>query len=135
MAAVTASHAVATTNRIYVANSGDNTVSVIAGASASPAQFVAVTPCRLYDTRPQYGGRGPIPGGTSETFTLPQLSQSKGCADLSSAVAYSLNVAVVPHGYLGYLTMWPTGEDQPLVATLNSLDGRIKANAAIRSEE
>ena len=27
--------------------------------------------------------------------------------------------------------MWPTGEDQPLVSTLNSLDGRIKANAAI----
>jgi YVTN family beta-propeller protein len=119
------------TSRIYVANFGDNTVSVIAGASASPAQFVAVTPCRLYDTRPQYGGSGPIPGGTSETFNLPQLAQSKGCADLSLAVAYSLNVAVVPHGYLGYLTMWPTGEDQPLVATLNSLDGRIKANAAI----
>jgi YVTN family beta-propeller protein len=119
------------TNRIYVANSGDNTVSVIAGASSSPAQFVAVTPCRLYDTRPQYGGSGPIPGGTVQTFNLPQLAQSKGCADLSSAVAYSLNVAVVPHGSLAYLTMWPTGEDQPLVATLNSLDGRIKANAAI----
>jgi YVTN family beta-propeller protein len=120
------------TNRIYVANYFDSTVSVIAGADSTAAQFVAVTPCRLYDTRPQYGGSGPIPGGTSETFNLPQLAQSKGCADLSTAVAYSLNVAVVPHGgYLGYLTMWPTGEDQPLVATLNSLDGRIKANAAI----
>ena len=121
----------AVTNRIYVSNFTSGTVSVIAGASSSPAQFVAVTPCRLYDTRPQYGGSGPIPGGTSQTFNLPQLAQLKGCADLSSAVAYSLNVAVVPHGYLGYLTMWPTGEDQPVVATLNSLDGRIKANAAI----
>src|ERR1039458_7323950 len=55
-------------------------------------QFVPVTPCRLYDTRPQYGGSGPIPGGTFETFNLPQLAQSKGCADLSSAVAYSLHV-------------------------------------------
>jgi YVTN family beta-propeller protein len=123
------------TNRAYVSNYGSNNVSVIAGASAVPAQFVAVTPCRLYDTRPQYGGSGPISGGTSETFNLPQLAQSKGCADLSTAVAYSLNVAVVPypypHGSLSYLTMWPTGEVQPLVATLNSLDGRIKANAAI----
>ena len=119
------------TDRIYVANSGASTVSVIAGANASPAQFVAVPPCRLYDSRLQYGGSGPIPAGTTKTFNLPQLAQSKSCANLSSAVAYSLNVAVVPHGSLGYLTMWPTGEDQPLVATLNSLDGRIKANAAI----
>ena len=32
---------------------------------------------------------------------------------------------------VGYLTIWPTGEGQPTVSTLNSLDGRIKANAAI----
>ena len=119
------------TNRIYVANYFDDTVSVIAGANPSAAQFVTVTPCRLYDTRPQYGGSGPISGGTSRTFNLPQLAQSKGCANLSTASAYSLNVAVVPHGSLSYLTMWPTSEEQPLVATLNSLDGRIKANAAI----
>ena len=35
------------------------------------------------------------------------------------------------HGPLGYLTIWPTGENQPVVSTMNSLDGRIKANAAI----
>jgi hypothetical protein len=32
---------------------------------------------------------------------------------------------------LGYLTVWPTGQSQPLTSTLNSPDGRIKANAAI----
>ena len=42
-----------------------------------------------------------------------------------------MNVSVVPDGPLGYLTVWPAGENRPLVATLNSLDGRIKANAAI----
>ena len=31
-----------------------------------PVQFVTVTPCRLVDTRTQYGGSGPIQGGTSE---------------------------------------------------------------------
>jgi len=46
-------------------------------------------------------------------------------------VAYSLNVTVVPTGSLGYLTIWPTGQGQPLVSTLNSIDGRVKANAAI----
>jgi hypothetical protein len=39
-------------------------------------------------------------------------------------------VTVVPHGILGFLTIFPTGQAQPAVSTLNSLDGRIKANAA-----
>jgi hypothetical protein len=96
-------------------------------------QFIPMTPCRLLDTRPQYGGGGPIQGGTSQAFNLQQLAQSANpsCGSLSSAAAYSLNVSVVPQGYLGYLTVWPDGLTRPLTATLNSLDGRIKANAAI----
>ncbi|HUI84586.1 MAG TPA: Ig domain-containing protein [Candidatus Binatia bacterium] len=42
-----------------------------------------------------------------------------------------LNVTVVPAHKLGYLTVWPTGSPQPMVSTLNSLDGRIKAVAAV----
>src|SRR5208283_1311327 len=38
---------------------------------------------------------------------------------------------VVPAGYLGFLTTWPTGEAQPLVSTLNSWTGKIVANAAL----
>src|ERR1019366_9336580 len=91
-------------------------------------QFVAVTPCRLVDTRPEHGGSGPIPGGTFQNFPIPQEG---GCNIPTSAAAYSLNVTVVPQGQLAYLTIWPTGENQPLVSILNSLDGRIKANAAI----
>jgi len=37
----------------------------------------------------------------------------------------------VPPGPLDYMTVWPSGAAQPLVSTLNSVDGRIKANAAI----
>lgn len=46
-------------------------------------------------------------------------------------MTYSLNVTVVPQGPLGYLTIWPEGEGQPDVSTMNSPDGRIKANAAV----
>ncbi len=88
-------------------------------------QFVAATPCRLIDTRLT---GGPIQGGTSQSFTIPQLG---GCNIPTTAAAYSLNVSVVPQGPLGFLTIWPTGEVRPIVATLNSLDGRIKADAAI----
>ena len=112
------------TNKVYVPDQNDE-VWIFAGASASALQFVAVTPCRLVDTR---NGKSPIPGGTSRTFNIPQLG---GCGIPSSAAAYSLNVTAVPPGPLGYLTIWPTGEDQPPVSTMNSTDGRVKANAAI----
>src|ERR1019366_765269 len=74
------------------------------------------------------GGSGPIQGGTFQSFPIPLEG---GCNIPTSAAAYSLNVSVVPQGLLGYLTIWPAGEGRPLVAPLNSLDGRIKADAAI----
>jgi len=99
----------------------------LAGAAAgqNPLRLKTVTPCRLVDTR--LSG-GPIQGGTAENFDISQLG---GCNIPATAAGYSLNVTVVPKGPLGYLTIWPTGQNQPLVSTLNSLDGRIKANAAI----
>jgi probable HAF family extracellular repeat protein len=94
--------------------------------AGSPAlQFVPVTPCRLVDTRIT---GGPIQGGGSRNFSVPQLG---GCDISSSAAAFSLNVTAVPHGPLGYLTIWPAGESQPTTSLLNSTDGRTKANAAI----
>jgi hypothetical protein len=81
------------------------------------------------DTRGPKGpfGAPPISGGTSRDFAIP----NSVCGIPPTAAAYSLNVTVVPSGMLGYLTVWPSGEYQPIVSTLNSYDGRIKANAAI----
>jgi uncharacterized repeat protein (TIGR03803 family) len=92
-------------------------------------QFVPLpSPCRAVDTRPEHGGGGPIQGRTFQSFAI---SGAGTCGTLTSAAAYSMNVSVVPNGPLSYLTVWPSGQTQPLVSTLNSLDGRIKANAAI----
>ena len=88
-------------------------------------QFSSVTPCRLIDTRQT---NDPIQGGTTRSFTIPQLG---GCNIPTSASAYSLNVTVVPHGSLGYLTVWPAGLAQPITSTMNSRDGRTKASAVI----
>jgi hypothetical protein len=115
----------AATDSAFVPNAGDNTVSVISAGPITALQFIPVTPCRLIDTR--HNG-DPLQGGISQNFPLTQLG---GCGIPDSAAAYALNVTVVPHGYLGYLTIWPTGQDQPPVSTMNSPDGRTKANAAI----
>ena len=42
-----------------------------------------------------------------------------------------LNATVVPPGALNYLTLWPDGETQPNVSTLNADDGAITSNMAI----
>ena len=114
------------TNRLYVANYNDNTIAVVQGANASAMQWYTVAPCRVFDTRPPTG-KGPITGGATQHIFIPQ----QPCNTPATAAAYSLSVTVVPRGSLGYLTIWPTGEPQPLVSTMNSYDGRVKANAAI----
>jgi hypothetical protein len=95
---------------------------------AGSLQFVPVTPCRIVDTRNPTGAFGgpELAGSATRTFDVPKSS----CGIPTAAVAYSLNVTVVPVASLGYLTIWPAGQTQPVVSTLNS-DGRVKANATI----
>jgi len=126
------------TNRVYVpnfcgsdpsCNTSNGTVSVIDGTPPTALQFVPLpSPCRAVDTRPERGGGGPIQGGIPQNFPI---SGAGSCGILTSAAAYSMNVSAVPNGPLGYLTVWPAGQPRPLASTLNSLDGRIKAHAAI----
>jgi hypothetical protein len=80
------------------------------------------------DTRNPNGpfGGPELIAGTQRDFTIANSS----CGIPSSAAAFALNLTVVPDVGLGYLSIWPSGETQPLVSTLNS-DGRTKANAAI----
>ncbi len=91
--------------------------------------FVPITPCRIADTRTAQGpfGAPSIAANNSREFIIPNSS----CNIPASAQAYALNVTAVPQGPLFYITVWPTGQTQPLVSTLNSDDGRVKANAAI----
>jgi hypothetical protein len=65
--------------------------------------------------------------GSTRSFEVPQSA----CGIPATAKAYAMNVTAVPSGPLGYLTTWPAGGTQPLVSTLNSLDGAIASNAAI----
>jgi hypothetical protein len=92
-------------------------------------QFVPVTPCRVADTRNAAGpfGGPTLGGGSARSFAVPQSA----CNIPATAAAYSLNVTVLPEGTLSYLTLWPTGQSQPLVSTLNSFAGDVVANAAI----
>ncbi len=112
-----------------VGSTTSSTWSFTTGVPAVGLRFVPVTPCRAVDTR---GADGPftgptMPGDSSRSFAIPQ----SGCGIPATALAYSLNVTVLPEGYLGFLTLWPTGQPQAGVSTLNSWQGIVVANAAI----
>ncbi len=108
-----------------------------AAAITGQIPLVAVTPCRLVDTRPEYAGgifNGPFgqpglgnPNPATRDIPIP-LGQ---CGIPASAKAYSLNITVVPGGPLQYLTAYPTGSPRPNVSTLNAFQGQIIANAAV----
>ncbi len=79
-------------------------------------------PCRVIDTRK---GNGAFSGELTVNVV------DSVCAPPSTAQAYVFNATVVPIGSLGYLTLWPDTETQPLVSTLNAVDGAITSNMAI----
>jgi Chaperone of endosialidase len=97
----------------------------------SALNFVAITPCRVVDTRNVVGSLGGPSLQAATPRNFPILSAS--CGIPANAAAYSLNVTVVPAGFLGYLTIWPAGSTQPLASTINSYLGVVVANAAIVS--
>jgi hypothetical protein len=63
--------------------------------------------------------------------TLGVAVESSSCAPSSTAQAYVLNATVVPTNSLGYLTLFPAGQTQPVVSTLNAVDGAVTSNMAI----
>jgi hypothetical protein len=94
----------------------------------TPLVFNTVTPCRVADTRNAVGPfGGPIMAANStRSFPIP----GSACGIPTTATAYAFNITVVPTSTLQYLTLWPDGEAQPVVSTLNSNNGQVVANAA-----
>jgi hypothetical protein len=83
-----------------------------------------VTPCRVLDSR--------LPAGTPPFSTTRDVNVTASpCGLPPTAQAFVFNATVVPPGSLGFITMWPQGQTQPLAATLNDTDGAVTNNMAI----
>ncbi|HUI84292.1 MAG TPA: VCBS repeat-containing protein, partial [Candidatus Binatia bacterium] len=111
---------------VYASNDTDLVVDINgyfgAPASTGTSLYTAV-PCRVIDTR--NNGGHPFQGERTVNVI------GSACAPPSAAQTYVLNATVVPSGSLGYLTLWPDGEGQPVASTLNALDGFVTSNMAI----
>ena len=110
------------------------------GDLTNPLPFIAVTPCRLIDTRhgpldiPASPARGTYTTGETRTY---DFSKSTTCTGLPTDVgAWSLmfqyTTSAVSGGPASFLTAWPAGTTMPSPeSTLLGYSDRWSANSAI----
>ena len=102
--------------------------------TVSETSFVAVTPCRVADTRsgggalPRLSTRAFAVGGT--TGFLPQGGRNGGCQIPATATSVVVTVtAVTPKGQ-GYLAAWPFGVARPTSSVVNFAVGTTVAGSS-----
>jgi Chaperone of endosialidase len=102
-------------------------------AASSPLPFIAITPCRVVDTRGNgftgaYGPPSLVGNGPPRAFDI----SAGPCSGIpANAGAYSINVAAILPASDGFLTVFPTGAAQPPSSDLNFLGGEVLANAIV----
>jgi hypothetical protein len=84
--------------------------------------------CRVVDTR---NSDGPLGGPGLKARQARDFPVQSACGIPATAQAYAVNATVAPAVTLGYLSLWPSDQPQPVVYTLNDLTGTVVANAAI----
>jgi len=94
--------------------------------SGAKSVFVAVTPCRVMDTRPAPQTVGPRSKaiGAAETHTISITGSNGNCTIPADATAVSLNVTAVNPSADSFLTVFPADAPQPLASSLNFAGGQ-----------
>jgi hypothetical protein len=99
---------------------------------SSPLPFVAITPCRIVDTRVNVADGFHEPNFADDETRTFDLPNSPDCTGLpASAGAWSLNVQFRPIAQASYITMFPTGTTRPLVSTTVGTPAGFTTDAAI----
>ncbi len=112
---------------VYATNDTDMVIDIdgyFAPSGPGGLSLYSVTPCRVLDTRLDHGR-------FNRKLSPPVDVVNSPCGVPSIAQAYVLNATVVPYRQLGYLTFWPDGGNEPLVSTLDALDGAVTSNMAV----
>jgi len=114
---------------LFVTDNADMVIDVN-GYFAAPVNggysLFNLTPCRIEDTR-----SGGLFGTQAFTGIIAVTATGVPCGVPPEAQALVLNATVVPSGVLGYLTLWADGGPQPVVSTLNAIDGSVASNMAL----
>ena len=112
---------------VFVTDTTDLVVDIngyFAPVATGGLSLYTLPPCRVLDTRTP-SGAPPFVGAINVNVI------GSGCGTTSAAQAYVFNATVIPQGPLGYLTLWPEGNVQPVVSTLNAYDAEVTSDMAI----
>ena len=83
-------------------------------ADSEPSDYVSMTPCRVLDTRPAFQvGPKDTPVGAEQTIIVDGHGASGDCVLPDTATGLMLNITAVGASDPTFLTVWPTGEEQP----------------------
>ena len=106
--------------------------------------FVAITPCRVLDTRPApetVGGRA-TPLTAQDVHLQPIRGTNGNCTIPVDASAVSINVTIADGSAASFLTVWPADAPRPLASNLNwsagsgpipnKVDVKLSADGQIR---
>ena len=121
-------------NAAATLSSGAELAAASVASTPGAYAFVAMTPCRIMDTRGNSGfltpfGPPSLAGNSTRTFSI--LTNTT-CPVPPTARAYSFNVAVIPLQPVAfYVTLYPTGLAAPLAASVYSQNGDIVINETI----
>ena len=100
-----------------------------AAGTSSPSSFVAITPCRLFDTRAgEPVGDRATPLTANETLVRQVTGTNGNCAIPAGATAINYNLTI-PNGLDGYLTLYPADTARPNASSINPVTGQgVKVN-------
>jgi hypothetical protein len=108
-----------------------------AAVTANPELlYVAITPCRIVDTR---GAVGPFSSGQTRNYYVggtfgfaPQGGRSGGCGIPEGAQAVAAVVTAVSPAHAGYVRAWPAGSAEPGATLLNYATNNIGIGGQVK---
>ncbi len=101
-------------------------------SSAAGAQFVALAPARIVDTRNGTGApQAPLGAGQSLVVQVDGNGGVPIAASLIPPKAVVLNVTVANPTTASDLVVWPHGANQPLASDLNFVGGQTVPNLVV----
>ena len=103
----------------------------VADVGEAPVPFVAISPCRLADTRSDNGFPDPYGPPSMSPNVTRDFPVTGHCGVPSDAVAVSFNFTMVRTQGLGYLATYPQGEVWGGTSTVNYVAGQIVANSTV----
>jgi hypothetical protein len=96
---------------------------VLDGTVTGSGMFVSLPPTRVLDTRPAYGGTGPVAGNAVKVLTVA----GAGGVPATGISGVVLNVTVVASAP-GFLTVYPADVAVPNASNLNFVAGQVVPN-------